>query len=529
MIKIKNLIDSIKSAPKDFPVETIMGLTFTIAGALESDNVINCYPIFFAVILFVITFTFRKINKPIYYASYLLVWVVQWLIQDFDFFDQAWFWVLNIVAVILLLSNLRQNDNKRFAQTAMSKFGILFYALFLAGILSLMVSAIVGSLMYLFSGGFWHLLLYCNLFIWFTFFPLIYCTLYEKSEFLEKQTDDKFLRIVVDYILSPSLVIYTFILFVYILKIVLIQELPRGGVAYMVSIYIALVLVGNLLNKFLKISHFDWFYNNFAFIVIAPLILQWIGVVYRINEYGLTESRVYLLIINVLVTIFPLMLKFNKTNRYNLLTIVVILSMVIFTCIPPISAKNIGIRNQYSRFVNHAKQIGVFDTSTWTLKDDFDVEKFVNQDSIKMKQYLQLQNEYYFLRSRTDSIREKYSSWNHWYITTSTDDDTLSVVYLSKNVDIVPLDGFNLCYGYNKYYSNGVVTVKNSKHQTVLEYDVQETLKVAGKRLYSDPLSVLKFHNDSIMIIIEEIQGNFNDDFLKIYNVYPSDIQVFKK
>ena len=279
-----------------------------------------------------------------------------------------------------------------------------------------MVSAIVGSLMYLFSGGFGHLLLYCNLFIWFTFFPLIYCTLYEKSEFLEKQTDDKFLRIVVDYILSPSLVIYTFILFVYILKIVLIKELPRGGVAYMVSIYIALVLVGNLLNKFLKISHFDWFYNNFAFIVIAPLILQWIGVVYRINEYGLTES------------------------------------MGIFTCIPPISAKNIGIRNQYSRFVNHAKQIGVFDTSTWTLKDDFDVEKFVNQDSIKMKQYLQLQNEYYFLHSRTDSIREKYSSWNHWYITTSTDDDTLSVVYLSKNVDIVPLDGFNLCYGYNKYY-----------------------------------------------------------------------------
>lgn len=56
------------------------------------------------------------------------------------------------------------------------------------------------------------------------------------------------------------------------------------------------------------------------------------------------------------LTIFPFMLKFQKTNRYNLFTGIIIFLMVILTCIPPISARNIGIRSQYNRYVRHAME-----------------------------------------------------------------------------------------------------------------------------------------------------------------------------
>lgn len=109
-----------------------------------------------------------------------------------------------------------------------------------------------------------HLLTHANIFIFLTVMPLLYCYLRAHNNHENHYDNSKFLSIIVDYILSSALVVYTLILGIYILKIVVVQELPRGGVAYMVSVYIALALSANLLNKLVEKSHFNWFYNNFT-------------------------------------------------------------------------------------------------------------------------------------------------------------------------------------------------------------------------------------------------------------------------
>ena len=534
MIKIKEIMDSVKSAPKDFPVETAMGLTFSVASILGVEDVIKVFtPLPFAFVIFVAAITLHKINKTAYYASYFLIWLTYALFnRTHEIVEKPWFVVLNIIAAIVLAADLKKSDNKDFANTVIFRFGHIVTAGFLSGILALMVSAIIGSVIYLFDVDLWHLMAHVNILIFFLIMPLIYCNF--QANYTEGDNyDSRLLRVLVDFIVSPALVIYTFILLVYILKIVFVQELPRGGVAYMVSIFIALVMTGNLLNKLVKDSHFNWFYDNFTYIAIAPIVLLWVGTIYRINEYGLTEWRVYLVILNVLMTLFPLMLKIPALARYNLMTIVLMAAMVLFTCIKPISANSIGIRSQYNRFVEHASAVGAFDTSNWTLRDDIDTIK-IEQDSALNAQYRMMRREYEFLLKHCDSIRDKYDMWAYWNSIPDGKRPAKNVppdwIYLSEHIDAVPLDGFGKLHvgNLNMEYDDGMLSMERNG-KIILEYHIQDSLKSVGAEFYKNPLCAFKYHNDSVLVIIKEAWGWDMDGYFELDNINFDNIDVFEK
>lgn len=538
MIKFKEILKAIKDAPKDFPVETAMGLTFWVATMLNTEGVIKIfYPLMFIFVIFVVAITLHKINKLAYYASYLLIWVAYFVIKDGNVLEQPWFWVLNIIAAIVLVADLSKSDNRSFANTVIFRLVQIASAALLSGILSLMLSAIIASIIYLFDAYFGHLLLHVNTFIFIVVMPLIYCNFQAHGEEGDSY-DNSLVRIIVDYIVSPALVIYTVVLALYILKILIAFELPRGGVAYMVSIFIALALVCNLLNKLVKNSHFDWFYNNFAYIAIAPIVLLWIGTIYRIQHYGLTEWRVYLLLVNILMTVFPLMLKIPRTSRYNLLTVVLMAVMVLFTCLPPISAQSIGVRNQYSRFLSHAKELEVFDTKNWTLRNDIDIER-IRLDSTLAAKYRMMRSEYNYLYRNCDSIHknEELHGWAYWHSIPEVDVNPVESVSeywytLEEHVDEVSLDGFNRLYldSVDASYDaeKGVLTVTHNK-KTIIEYHIQDTLQAAGKDFYDNPLRVLKYHNDSALVIINELRGKDQDGVFVLGDLYSERLNVFGK
>ena len=513
MIKVKEILESIKSAPKEFPMETAIGGTFAIVSMLAVENVVHrFYPLAFCFIIFVTAITLRKINKIAYYASYFLIWVAYLLFHSAKMLEQPWFWVLNIIAAIVLTADLSKNDNKQFANTVISRIGQMAAAALLNCILAAMVSAIIGSVMYLFNADLDHLLAHVNIIIGFIILPLTFCYFQTHSS-NEEIYGNRLLRIVVDYIMSPALVIYTFVLLVYVLKILFVMELPRGGVAYMVSIYIGLVLVGNLLNKLVQDSHFNWFYNNFTYIAIAPIVLLWIGTIYRINEYGLTEWRVYLLIVNVLMTIFPFMLKIPAANRYNLMTFVLMAVMVIFTCIPPISAANISLRNQYSRFVDHAQEIGVFDTSTWSLRNDIDINS-IKDDSLANSTYQMMRSEYHYLRKHLDTVADKYKGWSYWDSADNRkprkeDDNPVESLSLRDFCDEMSIDGARRClYGCDATfdYASKTLTVSH-KGQVILKYAIQDSINANPAAFKNDPLRIFRVENDSVIVIIHEMSG----------------------
>lgn len=113
----------------------------------------------------------------------------------------------------------------------------------------------------------------------------------------DKQPDPqkgKGIQLILDYVLTPILLMFGLIIICYAAKIVLMQNLPRGKVSYLVSILggagtLAYVL-GESGKEALSLCH-RVFRKYFFFIMVIPLVLMGIGIGVRIHQYGITELR----------------------------------------------------------------------------------------------------------------------------------------------------------------------------------------------------------------------------------------------
>ena len=119
----------------------------------------------------------------------------------------------------------------------------------------------------------------------------------------EEISVNKFLKVFALYILTPIVALYALIMYVYLFKVVFTWELPRGMVSYMVS---TLAVCGLFIITFLLPvrlegkNRFIVFLTRYFGLMILPLLtLMAIGIFRRIDDYGVTIHRIYVLLINL--------------------------------------------------------------------------------------------------------------------------------------------------------------------------------------------------------------------------------------
>ena len=159
----------------------------------------------------------------------------------------------------------------------------------------------------------------------------------------------KAFRILMDYVLSPALIVYAVILYLYIGKIVITFELPKGQVAYMVTAFVGFLFMLKGCQSFLEKRNYDWFYRWASWITLPTLALCWTGVAYRINEYGFTEPRVYLVAVVSVLTLMSLFFLVRRLSHYTLTAWSAVAFFSILTYIPGITAKDIEAWSQTGR------------------------------------------------------------------------------------------------------------------------------------------------------------------------------------
>ena len=356
---------------KEFPLETLLGLAYFVLFIINPKiQFLWFFP------QYVLLFTLHKFAKgrPVVTALYILSWFL-W-IPVLMFGTKASAWCIGIswlIGIILLLIGDRRLDNKEYGRNILDNVLKVGAGFLVGGILIGIVLAIIGSVNFLFKfdlGEKWFS--YPTAFIALVILPLLCCWFVSHSSIRVK--GDKLLQIVVDYILSPALVIYAIILFFYIFRILLKWELPQGGVAYLVISFICIALLCHLLRLQLEKRHFEWFYKAFPIIAIAPLVLLWIGIFRRVGEYGITEARFYLILLALLLTVFVAMLSKDRWRNFQLMTLILVASAALFTFVPGIRAKDFERRSQLSRPVNEDGNV-VEDTKealaerSWSFKD----------------------------------------------------------------------------------------------------------------------------------------------------------------
>ncbi len=183
----------------------------------------------------------------------------------------------------------------------------------------------------------------------------------------------KALEVLVKYILIPLVILYLIILYAYSLKIVINWNLPKGWVSYLV---IALSFLGFiiqiLINPIQKTSDsrpikrfHPWFYY-----LLLPLIgLLFVAIFKRINEYGITENRYFVLVLALWILAMTLYMLFSKIKRILAFP----LSLAIITLFISIGfwgVFSVSTNSQVSRFEKVYNDIKNTDfTTTYQKKD----------------------------------------------------------------------------------------------------------------------------------------------------------------
>ena len=538
--KVKTILQQLLQSPRRFPVELALGVVFFIIAVWDSEthvwnektaeyvSAVNGDILWFFVPLMALTFWLHRVNRWAYYASFFLFLPLMALNLK-PFLWTYGFAFTYVLAAILLIIGYRKMDNRSFAAHALHVVTQMFFGMLISCILYMAVLAIMASFFYIFGiDEPKHFYEHIAQFIFFVLAPQVCCTLVRQNED-EVEEPFKILRLILNFILSPAVIIYTVILYTYFIKIAFEWDLPKGGVAWMVMGFITVALIGRVAQSILSQRYYDWFYNRFTLIAIPPLIMYWIGSIYRIRLYSFTESRFYLMVAGVLMTLFVLMLFRERTRRYQLMALIFGAAIILFTYIPGISAKSIGLACQKQRLTELISELKLTDAKTGKLNDDLDMRS-IRQDSLMCERYKDVTSVISYVRNEigTKEFEAKYGKWSHSEYNFNYDKAKGSLYgdnwYSRKKP--VELGEYSIMLPENEYrcsYNNQTVIV-SLEEKTVLEYPIRKIVR-QDTMLLHHPERLLTYRNDSLMLVLESI---CIDDTV-VTDVRSYDFLLFKK
>ncbi len=169
----------------------------------------------------------------------------------------------------------------------------------------------------------------------------------------------KGLKTFTQFILLPLISVYLIILICYEAKILVTLSLPVGWVSYLVLIFALFGILSFLLvlpiakeTENLWIRTFNrWFYYS-----LIPLLglLFW-AILYRINLYGFTPDRYYVLLLAILLSIIVSYFLIQKHPKIKFIPISMYLG-ALFSLVGPQSADTVSKNSQLSRFEEYVKR-----------------------------------------------------------------------------------------------------------------------------------------------------------------------------
>ena len=185
-------------------------------------------------------------------------------------------------------------------------------------------------------------------------------------------------------------------------------------------------------------------------------------------------------------------------------------AIILFTYIPGISAKSIGLACQKQRLTELISELKLTDSKTGKLNDDLDMRS-IKQDSLMCERYKDVTSVIKYVR---DDIGEKefeakYGKWSHseynFYY-----DKTEENKYSNNNWHVrrkpVELDEYTIMLpskAYEPHFDEQTVTITLDK-DTVLEYPINEIIR-RDTMLLHHPEQLLTYSNDSLMLVLEGV------------------------
>ena len=415
--RIKSFSRQISGTIKNNTAEITISILCFVSASLIRENVITTnklYPFVFP-LFFVLSYLLNKwfsqgTWRILYYISPLLVFPFFCIDVSDWVFSIEYSVALTIAALMLLIRNWI-SDNKSFTFQETCYFTHLLQAALLSGCAYFLLISIYYSVTYIFNifpQSEYNVSSYLSMICFIIGMPCLFLTFNNRQETLSTQEKKSALEILTNYILSPAILIYTIILYIYFTTIFFSWSLPKGGIAYMVFAFTLITVLAKALQPFLHKQIYNWYYRHYSLISIPAQLMFWIGVLYRVQQYGFTTARVYLVICGSIMSITLLLFLSSKTGRYLYVTALSIILLASFTYIPGITAKNIGIESQQ-------KRVSVLSRNLDLLGENGKLKNIseTNSDSLLYDpQYTQLYEAFLYVQHEKgkDFVQKKYGT-----------------------------------------------------------------------------------------------------------------------
>lgn len=199
----------------------------------------------------------------------------------------------------------------------------------------------------------------------------------------------KLLEILVSYIAIPLLTAYTMVLTAYFIKILATLKWPSGQLGTMVLAYSAAGLIIYVLASWLENRFAFWYRRIFPKVLIPVVIMQLISVGIRINAYGITESRYYVVLFGIFTIACGVLLSFKPVSKNGIIALLAA-GFAIFSVLPPLDTFTVSRNSQINRLENMLAQEGILAGGKLTPKAEVPLNLRIESTSILF--YLERRN-----------------------------------------------------------------------------------------------------------------------------------------
>ena len=340
-------------------------------------------------------FAFIYLSRP--YSWYRFSWIVPlitvftiWQVNDnADFYCYSpKFWGANFIALLVLLGFPFEKNNQEFTYR---NFINLFH-LGLAAAVWLLVFGLVAAILFTittlfnieFSDSFYsHVYMSLGIFTQ----PLFFLV-FQQRQVKSEMTLNRIFEILVNFVLAPALIIFTVLLYAYVVQIIFEGVLPKGMLANITLPYLLGGLGVYALCSICAKAHWETFFKFYPYLAIVSIVLLWLAIDRRISAYAWTEPRIYLVALATAITIAYTILIISKIRQYRLISVVVMIAIFVMTWV--VNPKEIAYQSQTERFEQLLTKLNLSDNSG-KIRDDVDfVERLENMPKSELKDWEEL-------------------------------------------------------------------------------------------------------------------------------------------
>ena len=384
----------IKNAVSAHPIEIFLisafaiGIWFMELGTHKGDHL--AYWVFEPML-----FIFVYLSRP--YSWYRFSWIVPLvalaiigMTNDSAAFylTSPKFWGVNFIALLVLLGFPFEKNNQGFTYR---NFTNLFH-IGLATAVWLLVFGLVAAILFTittlfnveFSDSFYSHF-YTSLGI---FTQPLFFLVFQQRQAKSEMTLNRIFEILVNFVLAPALMIFTVLLYAYVVQIIFEGVLPKGMLANITLPYLLGGLGVYALRSICAKARWETFFKFYPYLAIVSIVLLWLAIDRRISAYAWTEPRIYLVALATAITIAYAILTVPKIRQYRLISAVVILAIFAMTWV--VKPQEIAYQSQTARFEQLLKKLNLSDDSG-KIRDDVDfVERLENMPKSELKDWKEL-------------------------------------------------------------------------------------------------------------------------------------------